>query len=115
MVFRAPRAAPASRIPPDRRGHVVGRYCHGCNQVYPLQRAWHTGDPIHGRDHVASTCTYEGWRFEPEASWWEPAVEVLPAPAAAPAAAGAPTPAAAPPAPAGPPASAAPAGGVAKP
>jgi hypothetical protein len=98
MVFRAPRAAPASRIPEERRGHVVGRYCHGCNQVYPLQRAIHSGDPIAGRDHVASTCPYEGWRFEPDGSWWEPAVEVLSPPAmAAPAA---PSTAAAPPSPA---------------
>jgi hypothetical protein len=99
MVFRAPRAAPQSRVPAERRGHVVGRYCHGCNQVYPLQRAMHTGDPIAGRDHVASTCPYEGWAFEPGAKWWESAVEVLPPPAPPPAAASAtPPPAATPPA-----------------
>jgi hypothetical protein len=80
MVFRAPKAAPASRLPPERRGAVIGRYCHGCNQVFPLQRAFHSGDPIYGRDHVASTCPYEGWRFEPGAASWEAAVEVLPAP-----------------------------------
>ncbi|HXT20592.1 MAG TPA: hypothetical protein VN923_07575 [Thermoanaerobaculia bacterium] len=83
MVFRAPKAAPASRLPSERRGSIVGRFCHGCNQVFPLQRAFHSGDPIYGRDHVASTCAYEGWRFEPDAQWWEAAVEVLPAPAPA--------------------------------
>ena len=81
MVFRAPKAAPASRLAEERRGHVIGRYCHGCNQVFPLQRGVHSGDPIYGRDHVASTCAYEGWLFDVGAEWWEPAVEVLPAPA----------------------------------
>jgi hypothetical protein len=83
MVFRAPRAAPMSRVSPERRGAVVGRYCHGCNQVFRLHLAMHSGDPIYGRDHVASTCPYEGWTFEPDGSWWEAAVEVLPAPPAA--------------------------------
>jgi hypothetical protein len=82
MVFRTSRVAPASRIPAERRGHLIGRYCHGCNQAFPLQRGLHTGDPIFGRDHVASTCPYEGWAFEVGASWWEPAVEVLPPPPA---------------------------------
>jgi hypothetical protein len=80
MVFRAPRAAPESRVPAARRGHVVGRFCSGCNQVFPLQRRMHSGDPIYGRDHVASTCPYEGWEFEVGAPWWELAVEILPAP-----------------------------------
>lgn len=80
MVLRVPRAAPASRIPEERRGHVLGRFCHGCGQVYPLQRRLHSGDPIYGRDHVASPCSYEGSAFEPGASWWEPAVDVLPPP-----------------------------------
>jgi hypothetical protein len=83
MVFRAPRAAPESRVPVERRGHVVGRYCKGCNQIYPLQRRLHSGDPIYGRDHVASTCPYEGWELEPGAPWWELAVEILPPPAPA--------------------------------
>ena len=81
MVFRAPKAAPESRLAPERRGAVVGRFCLGCSQVFPLQRSFHSGNPISGRDHVASTCAYEGWRFEPDVKWWEPAVEVLPAPA----------------------------------
>ncbi len=80
MVFRAPKAAPVSRVPEDRRGHVLGRFCHGCNQSYPLMRTVHAGDPVSGRDHVGSTCPYEGWAFEPDASWWELAVEVLPPP-----------------------------------
>ena len=92
MVLRAPRAAPQSRVPDERRGHLIGRFCHGCNQIFPLQRRMHSGDPIFGRDHVASTCPYEGWSFEPGADWWEPAVEVLapppPPPAAQAAAAG---------------------------
>jgi hypothetical protein len=81
MVYRAPRAAPLSLVPEPRRGHLVGRYCHGCNQVFPLQRRLHSGDPIYGRDHVGSTCAYEGATFEPGAEWWEPAVDMLPPPA----------------------------------
>jgi hypothetical protein len=99
MVLRVPRAAPASRIPEERRGHVLGRFCLGCSQVFPLQRRQHSGDPIYGRDHVASPCAWEGSAFEPGAGWWEPAVEVLPPPpppVEAPAIA--PPPAAAPPA-----------------
>ena len=95
MVYRAPRSSPLSRLAEERRGALVGRFCHGCNQVFPLQRRLHTGDPIYGRDHVASTCPYEGWAFEAGADWWEPAVEVLrPVAAASPGAApaGAPTP-----------------------
>ena len=85
MVFRAPRAAPQSRVAEARRGALVGRFCHGCNQIFPLQRRLHSGDPIYGRDHVASTCAYEGWAFEAGADWWEAAVEMLPAAAASPA------------------------------
>ena len=95
MVFRAPRAAPQSRVAEARRGALVGRFCHGCNQIFPLQRRLHSGDPIYGRDHVASTCPYEGWSFEAGADWWEPAIEMLPAAAAVGASeapAGAPTP-----------------------
>jgi hypothetical protein len=83
MVFRAPKAAPTSRVPDQRRGHVIGRFCHGCNQIFALQRRLHSGDPIQGRDHVASTCPYEGSTFEAGASWWELAVDILPAPAPA--------------------------------
>jgi hypothetical protein len=94
MVFRAPRAAPESRVAEQRRGALLGHFCHGCNQIFPLQRRLHSGDPIYGRDHVASTCPYEGWAFEPGADWWERAVEVLPPLPGAPMVAphGAPTP-----------------------
>ena len=78
MVFRAPRAAPQSRITAERRGPVVGRFCHGCGSVYSIHRHRHTGDPLHGRDHIASPCSYEGQEFTVGADWWEPAVEVRP-------------------------------------
>jgi len=83
MVYRVPPAAPASQVPPDRRGRVMGHYCLICASLYPLHRATHTGRPVYGRDHIASPCTHEGDVFEPGASWWEPGVEVLPAAAAA--------------------------------
>jgi hypothetical protein len=83
MVYRVPPAAPASQIPPDRRGRVMGHYCLICASLYPLHRATHTGRPVYGRDHIASPCSHEGDVFEPGASWWEPGVEVLPAAAAA--------------------------------
>jgi len=78
MTLRVPQAAPASQIAPERRGRVVARFCHGCQQLYPLLRATHRGRPIYGRDHIGSTCSYEGQRFEEGATWWEEAVEVLP-------------------------------------
>ena len=87
MVFRTPHAAPMSRIAEERRGAIVGRFCHGCKAVYPMSRAVHAGDPIQGRDHIAAPCAYEGYPFTPGGEWWEPAVEVLAPPAAAPAAA----------------------------
>jgi len=111
MVYRVPPAAPASQIPPDRRGRVMGHYCLVCASLYPLHRATHTGRPVYGRDHIASPCTHEGDVFEPGASWWEPGVEVLPAAAAAGVAPTGTPPAAAasaPPAPATPPAAATP-------
>lgn len=83
MVYRVPPAAPASQVPPDRRGRVMGHYCLVCASLYPLHRATHTGRPVYGRDHIASPCTHEGDVFEPGASWWEPGVEVLPGAAAA--------------------------------
>jgi hypothetical protein len=82
MVYRVPPAAPASQVPPDRRGRVMGHYCLICASLYPLHRATHTGRPVYGRDHIASPCSHEGDVFEPGASWWEPGVEVLPAAAA---------------------------------
>lgn len=86
MVYRHPHAAPASQLPPERRGRVVGRFCLVCGCIYPAQRARHSGRPLYGRDHIAAPCAHEGDLFEPGASWWEPAVEVLPAPALSPAA-----------------------------
>ncbi|KAB2963149.1 MAG: hypothetical protein F9K18_08940 [Thermoanaerobaculia bacterium] len=80
-------SAPVSSLPPERRGRPVGLFCRGCQSVYPLLSRRHAGKPEHGRDHVASPCSYEGRAFAPGAGWWEPAVEVLPA-APAPAVAG---------------------------
>jgi hypothetical protein len=85
MVYRVPPTAPESQIPPERRGPVLGSFCLVCATVYPLHRATHAGQPLYGRDHIASPCAHEGETFEPGATWWEPAVEVLPAPAPAPA------------------------------
>jgi len=79
-------SAPETSLPAARRGAVVGRFCHGCHAVYPRHAARHAGKPAFGRDHVGSSCPYEGRLFEPDASWWEPAVGVLPAPDPAPAA-----------------------------
>lgn len=86
MVYRIPEAAPQSQIPEERRGRVTGRFCHGCGSIYPLHRAKHSGKSMYGKDHVSSTCAHEGEAFDPTESWWEPAVEVLPAPPVAPAA-----------------------------
>ncbi len=82
MVFRAPRPAPVSRISEERRGRVVGRFCLVCGGVYPRYGARHAGKPIYGKDHVAAPCAHEGEPFEAGDEWWEPAVEVLPAPPA---------------------------------
>ncbi|HVR08770.1 MAG TPA: hypothetical protein VMW75_12045 [Thermoanaerobaculia bacterium] len=80
MVYRVPPAAPQSQVAPDRRGQVMGRYCLVCASLYPLHRATHTGRPVYGRDHIASPCAHEGDVFVAGAAWWEPGVEVLPAP-----------------------------------
>jgi hypothetical protein len=98
MVYRVPPAAPESQVPPERRGMVMGRFCLVCATLYPEHRAAHQGQPVYGRDHIASPCTHEGDVFAPGEAWWEWAVEVLPAAAAAPgtAAAAAPGAAAAP-------------------
>ena len=85
-MLRCAASAPASALAPERRGAVVGRFCHGCRSIYPLHAERHHGKPAFGRDHVASTCSFEGRAFTAGESWWEPAVELLPAPAAAPAA-----------------------------
>ena len=50
----------------------------------PIRNA---GKPSFGKDHVSSPCACEGRAFLEGESWWEPGVELLPAPApAAPAA-----------------------------
>ncbi|GMU66094.1 MAG: hypothetical protein AMXMBFR36_23680 [Acidobacteriota bacterium] len=82
-MYRQPPSAPVSSLPAERRGMEVGRFCRKCQSVYPLFAAVHRGKPAHGRDHVASPCSQEGRPFVPGADWWEPAVEVLPAPAPA--------------------------------
>ena len=99
MVYRKLDPAPASRVAPERRGPIVGRFCLSCTGVYPLHAAKHAGKGLYTRDHVSSPCAHEGELFVAGATWWEPAVEVLPAPPApAPAAPqpGAPPPAAPP-------------------
>lgn len=83
MAYRGPEAAPASRIPAERRGRVLGRFCLACGEVYSQHAGFHSGKPLHGKDHVASPCPHEGEAFDPGEGWWEPAVEVLPAPPAA--------------------------------
>lgn len=86
MSYRVPEAAPMNQLPEERRGRVLGTFCLVCGSLYPLHRAKHSGKPVYGRDHIASTCAHEGEAFEHEASWWQPGVEVLPPPPAAPAA-----------------------------
>lgn len=80
MVYRVPQAAPESQLPSERRGKVLGRFCSACGSFYPLHCARHAGKPMLGKDHVASTCAHEGDEFTVGEGWWEPAVEVLPAP-----------------------------------
>jgi hypothetical protein len=86
MTYRVPHAAPQSQLPPERRGRVVGHFCLICAMIYPPHGGRHTGKPVYGRDHIASTCAHEGDLFKDGETWWEPAVEVLPAPAPPPAA-----------------------------
>ena len=78
-AYRTPRLAPASTLPEERRGPVGGRFCKACGSVYPRFAARHKGKPMYGKDHIASPCSHEGDEFLAGESWWEPAVEVLPA------------------------------------
>jgi len=80
MVYRTSMPAPASRVAEERRGHQLGIFCLECGSVFSLHKARHSGKPVYGKDHISSPCSHEGEEFEPGASWWEPAVEVLPPP-----------------------------------
>ncbi len=81
-MYRPLNAAPASSLSVERRGAVVGKFCRSCKNIYPALRARHAGKPAFGKDHVSSTCAYEGRAFEADSEWWEAAVVVLdPAPA----------------------------------
>jgi hypothetical protein len=77
-MYRYPHAAPQSQIPEERQGRQVGRFCLTCASIYPIHRGRHSGKPIYGKDHIATTCAHEGDAFDPGESWWELAVEVLP-------------------------------------
>lgn len=79
MVYRRVNAGPESRVVPERRGPVAGKFCLACGNVYPIHRSHHQGKPAYGKDHVASPCAHEGDRFAAGAGWWEPAVEIVPA------------------------------------
>jgi hypothetical protein len=78
MVYRTPRAAPASSLAEERRGEVVGRFCKACGSIYPRYAGQHKGKPMYGKDHVASPCSHEGDEFLADEAWWEPAVDLLP-------------------------------------
>lgn len=97
-MYRQIPSAPQSSLAPERRGREIGRFCSGCQSVYSRLTTHHVGKPVFGRDHVASPCAHEGRPFDAGAGWWEPAVEVLPPPAAAPAAPATPASPASPPA-----------------
>jgi hypothetical protein len=80
MAYRVPEAAPMNQIPEERRGKILGSFCLVCGSLYPLHRARHSGKPVYGRDHISSPCAHEGEAFEAGETWWQPGVEVLPAP-----------------------------------
>jgi hypothetical protein len=82
MVYRRPDVAPSGQLAVERRGRQIGIFCHGCGSVYPLHRSIHRGKPVYGKDHISSPCAHEGEAFDSGESWWEPAVEILPAPSA---------------------------------
>lgn len=81
MTHRAPHPAPAGRIPEERRGKVVGRFCLACGATFSLHASNHKGKGLYSKDHISSPCSHEGDDFAPGEGWWEPAVEVLPPPA----------------------------------
>jgi len=77
-MHRAPHPAPLSQIPEDRRGKVLGRFCHACGATFSIHSSVHKGKGLYSKDHIASPCSHEGDRFEEGQDWWEPAVAVLP-------------------------------------
>lgn len=78
-MYRNPNAAPASAIPEEQRGPVIGRFCHGCGSTFSVHQSQHKGKGLYSKDHIASPCPHEGDRFAAGEPWWEPAVLVLPA------------------------------------
>lgn len=82
MTYRRLRIAPAAAVEEGRRGAVKGRFCRACGGVFSLFASSHRGKPVYGKDHVAAPCTHEGDDFVAGEPWWEPAIEVLPAPPA---------------------------------
>lgn len=85
-MYRHIESAPASLVAEERRGAVVGLFCRSCRAIYPRLARRHSGKPVYGRDHLATTCIHEGEPFTEGADWWEPAVALLPAVEAPPAA-----------------------------
>lgn len=77
-MHRAPHPAPQSQIPNERRGEVVGRFCHGCGATFSIHTSIHKGKGLYSKDHISSPCAHEGDRFQEGEDWWEPAVLVLP-------------------------------------
>ena len=80
MTYRSLRVAPAAAVDEARRGPVKGRFCRACGGVFSLHADRHKGKPVYGKDHIAAPCAHEGDAFDSGEAWWEPAVEVLPAP-----------------------------------
>lgn len=76
QFLHAPPLAPISSVDSTRHGRLAGRFCRACGEFYPLLRSFHTGKPLHGKDHIASPCSHHGEAFAPGVDWWEFAVEV---------------------------------------
>lgn len=77
-MYRNPQGAPQSTIDAERRGPVVGRFCHTCGATFSQHQSVHKGKGVYSKDHIASPCSHEGDEFAPGEDWWEPAVLVLP-------------------------------------
>ena len=52
MTYRVPAAAPASSLPEERRGPVVGRICKSCGSIYARWAGCHRGKPVYGKDQL---------------------------------------------------------------